>query len=264
MNTSIQSLNVINVASPCPANWDDMTGDDRKRFCGQCNLHVYNLSDMPEVDALKLVNEAGDGRLCIRFFRREDGTMLTRDCPVGLRAVRVKFARMFASAAAMLGAVTLSSFFGRSALSEDAIGKPVDPKPLLRLKEVKGEACVIAPAVSLDKLGGVALVKLLRTARERDAKVTGGMPDPLDPDVILESERQSLETRISAKDWKCPAPGTKEYEALMKQLTSALKQHPDLMQPLVPPVIHEAVLGKMALPVRKIERIEEIRRALPE
>jgi hypothetical protein len=220
---------------------------------------------MSEPDALKLVN-AAEGRLCIRFFRREDGTMLTRDCPVGLRAVRVKFARMWARAAAIFGAVTISSLFGGREARADRIPKI----QLEMLREIKGDVCLTpAPAA----LNAATLLDLLRTARERDAAKTGGMPDALDPDAILESERQSLETRISSRDWKCPAPGTKEYELLVKQLTSVLKQHADLLQQfqiatLVAPVpvdaLHPPVLGKMALPVRKIERIEDVRRALPE
>jgi hypothetical protein len=189
----------------------------------------------------------------VRFFRREDGTMLTRDCPVGLRAVRIKVARLWASTVAMFGAVTLSSFWGRVANGEEV----ADPKPKIDihlLKEIKGDVCLTPSTLPLNKLGAVELVQLLKMARERDAKVTGGMPDPLDPEVILESERQSLETRIGAKGWICPLPGTKEYEALMKQLTSVLKQHADLLQAIQPaPVMHAAVQGRIAAPVHKIE-----------
>ena len=37
---------------------------------------------MTEDAALKLVEER-EGRLCIRFYQREDGTVLTSDCPAG-------------------------------------------------------------------------------------------------------------------------------------------------------------------------------------
>ena len=33
----------LRIASPCPANWDQMSGDDCVRFCDLCNLHVYNI-----------------------------------------------------------------------------------------------------------------------------------------------------------------------------------------------------------------------------
>jgi hypothetical protein len=38
---------------------------------------------MTEEEALKLVEER-EGRLCVRFYQREDGTVITRDCPVGM------------------------------------------------------------------------------------------------------------------------------------------------------------------------------------
>jgi hypothetical protein len=40
------NLDEIEIATPCPASWEAMTGDDRSRFCGQCRLNVYNLSAM--------------------------------------------------------------------------------------------------------------------------------------------------------------------------------------------------------------------------
>src|SRR4051794_2777820 len=84
-NTSI--LDGIRVASPCPANWDAMAGDDRSRSCEQCGLRVYNLSMMTTPEATALV-AAAEGRTCVRFYRRADGTVLTRDCPVGARSLR--------------------------------------------------------------------------------------------------------------------------------------------------------------------------------
>ena len=58
-----------------------MTGS-ASALSASCN--VYNLSDMTEEEALKLVEER-EGRLCVRFYQREDGTVLTSDCPVGSR-----------------------------------------------------------------------------------------------------------------------------------------------------------------------------------
>jgi hypothetical protein len=64
-----------------------MIGSDRMRFCGQCNLNVYNLSGMTRAEAESVI-AANEGRLCVRFYRRRDGSIITQDCPVGLRAVR--------------------------------------------------------------------------------------------------------------------------------------------------------------------------------
>src|SRR5262245_25107516 len=62
-----------------------MSGDDKKRFCAQCKLHVHDLSAMTGNEAMAFLRNAGEGRTCVRFHRRADGRVLTRDCPVGLR-----------------------------------------------------------------------------------------------------------------------------------------------------------------------------------
>src|SRR6516162_5769665 len=89
MRTPLPALDDIQIASPCRASWDAMTGDDRARFCGECQKHVYDLSRLTAAEAAALI-EAKEGRVCVRLYRRWDGTVLTADCPVGLswRALR--------------------------------------------------------------------------------------------------------------------------------------------------------------------------------
>jgi hypothetical protein len=73
-------LDDICIATPCRANWDDMTGDDRVRECALCARSVYNIAAMTSEEATALI--AGrEGRLCARLFRRADGTIVTADCP---------------------------------------------------------------------------------------------------------------------------------------------------------------------------------------
>ena len=64
-----------------------MEGDDKERFCEACRLPVYNLSAMDVEEAAERI--CGDQeRLCVRFYRRPDGTVLTQDCPVGVENAR--------------------------------------------------------------------------------------------------------------------------------------------------------------------------------
>ncbi|HKS17205.1 MAG TPA: hypothetical protein VJU16_07820 [Planctomycetota bacterium] len=58
-----------------------MTGDDRVRYCSDCKLNVYNFSGMTRREVSELI-QLEEGRLCVRFYRRKDGTLVTRDCPV--------------------------------------------------------------------------------------------------------------------------------------------------------------------------------------
>jgi len=39
-------LDNVRVASRCSADWNEMYGSERKCFCADCKLNVYNLSDM--------------------------------------------------------------------------------------------------------------------------------------------------------------------------------------------------------------------------
>lgn len=65
----------LRVNEPCSEPWGSMAGDDRRRFCGRCSLHVHDLSAMREEAVMKLI--AGpDPHLCIRYSMRGDGTAI--------------------------------------------------------------------------------------------------------------------------------------------------------------------------------------------
>jgi len=103
------SLDKLRVASPCPTNWESMQGDDKVRYCELCNLNVYNIAALSRREAANLITST-EGRLCARLYRRADGTVITKDCPVGLRAIRRKAARMTAAAFAALVTLATSAF----------------------------------------------------------------------------------------------------------------------------------------------------------
>ncbi len=74
---------------PCPTSWENMTGDDTVRFCGQCSLNVYNISSMTDKEAEAVFAKGKNGeRLCARLYRRPDGTVMTDNCPRALRKIR--------------------------------------------------------------------------------------------------------------------------------------------------------------------------------
>ncbi len=101
-------LDNLRVATPCRADWNQMTGDDRTRHCGSCNKNVYNLSNMTREDAEALILEK-EGKLCARYFQRHDGTILLKDCSVGIGARRKR--RIIAAGAfALLGTAALFAY----------------------------------------------------------------------------------------------------------------------------------------------------------
>ncbi|HEX7664730.1 MAG TPA: hypothetical protein VF407_09470, partial [Polyangiaceae bacterium] len=100
---SLPLLENVNVAAPCPASWADMQGDTDVRFCAECQKDVFNLSMMSREEAEATVAASKTASICVRFFRRDDGTILTQDCPVGLRTQRFWRRTKGLAAAGLLG-----------------------------------------------------------------------------------------------------------------------------------------------------------------
>lgn len=112
----------LTVASPCPAKWDDMVGDERTRFCSGCKKNVHNLSALDAAEAEALLREK-NGELCVRYFQRADGTVMTQDCPDGVR--RKKTRRLSVLAAGAFG-LTASAYGALTAMA--SMGSPSRPE----------------------------------------------------------------------------------------------------------------------------------------
>lgn len=101
MSKFTNPLDNVSIASPCSQDWNTMIGNERKRYCGDCKLNVYNLSGMSRAEAENLILNA-EGRVCVRFYKRADGSVLTQDCPVGWQAVKRRISRTAAAAFSLL------------------------------------------------------------------------------------------------------------------------------------------------------------------
>jgi hypothetical protein len=135
-------LDNIRVATPCSADWNKMTGDDRVRACADCTKNVYNLSDMTRDEAQALIVEK-EGKLCIRYFQRSDGTILLKDCVIGIQRKRRR--RIVAAGAAALLA-------GGGALAYKLTQHASEPRAIAGLMEIApephlGQAIVMLPDV---------------------------------------------------------------------------------------------------------------------
>jgi hypothetical protein len=124
-------LEDLRIAAPCKASWDDMVGDDHVRFCGHCEKNVYNLSSLPREEAEALL-AARSGKMCVRLFKRADGTVLTNDCPVGVRKRRRRRAAFGAVGAGLMAAASAAglSVKGEAPRSTDAVAvQGLSPAP---------------------------------------------------------------------------------------------------------------------------------------
>lgn len=174
MNDQKFDINSLRIASPCSVGWENMTGNERTRHCELCSLNVYNVSELTTIQVERLI-QAREGRLCIRMYRRSDGTVLTRDCPVGLRAVQKRVARFAgATLATVLGLFSVS--FGQKADKD-----PIDASKVKIVRTMHQELESELTGTITDTVGAVipgGEIKLLRkddkkpiTARANDEGV---------------------------------------------------------------------------------------------
>jgi hypothetical protein len=84
---------------------------------------------MSREDAERLLEERSGTEMCVRFYQRADGTMMTEDCPVGVKKKRrKKLALAIAGAGAMAAAAVTS--MSRAVVMQGAI--PVErPMPVM-------------------------------------------------------------------------------------------------------------------------------------
>ena len=141
-------LKNLKIASPCSMSWDAMAGDERKRFCGECKLNVYNLSGMTKYDAEHLLRTT-EGRLCVRYYQRIDGTILTKDCPVGWAKVKQRLS-LAATAAFSLLVSLFAGLFAVSYLKKNTeLGKRIPipfATPSQKFEPVMGDVAMPSPS----------------------------------------------------------------------------------------------------------------------
>jgi hypothetical protein len=133
-----------------------MYGNDRMRFCGECKLNVYNLSGMSRKDAENLVANA-EGRLCVRYFQRKDGTVITQNCPVGWEKVKAR-AKVYVNAVfslmmTLFGGLFIVSLFSRKTVLPEVGVLIAKPTPTPEVQTLTG---AIAPNTNTTTMGKVS------------------------------------------------------------------------------------------------------------
>ena len=65
--------NMLRIKDPCHADWSEMNGDEKKRFCGSCSKHVHDLSAMTKPQATAVLDAVEEP--CVRYTANPDGTI---------------------------------------------------------------------------------------------------------------------------------------------------------------------------------------------
>lgn len=112
-------LDNLYIATACNADWEKMKGDDKVRACQLCQKNVYNISNMTKKEAELLLRKSSDS-LCVGYYRRADGTIMTDDCPVALKQIRKSWQVFKRIVASLLGLILSSSVIqGPAAMAVD-------------------------------------------------------------------------------------------------------------------------------------------------
>jgi hypothetical protein len=128
----------IQIRTPCSKQWSELIGDDRRRFCSACSLHVHNATQLTRAEATELIT-SGESRVCLRVEYDASGAPLFREpAPAGARA-GVSWNR-----AARAGRWALSAFAGLLAACNGGVqssapengGAPNGGVPASRLGQV--------------------------------------------------------------------------------------------------------------------------------
>ena len=109
MSAREKGLDRLRIASPCASPWEAMRGDGRRRFCAECERHVYDFAQLTAREAAGLV-EATGGALCALLTRDGAGRLVTLPPPEPLAsppaiplAIRRSTPLAAAAVAALLG-----------------------------------------------------------------------------------------------------------------------------------------------------------------
>ncbi|MEP6568559.1 MAG: hypothetical protein ABJC10_02200 [Acidobacteriota bacterium] len=140
MSTIPAKIDGLRIATPCPISWEQMTGDNRVRFCDHCKLNLYNISELSRIEAEAFIAST-ENRLCARLFRRADGTVLTKDCPVGLRALRMRVSKRAAAVFAAIASISAAAF-GQQSTAKDGKTTCTPQTRILRTMAAQAESFI--------------------------------------------------------------------------------------------------------------------------
>jgi hypothetical protein len=173
-------INDLKIASPCPMLWNNMerTPEEAIRFCGECRKNVYDVSLMNanEVSLLLQKSSINGGSACMQLYRRADGTVITDDCPVGLKRVRDMWRRLKSAVAGL--ALVLTALPGMAQTRQTTSPEPTALKgKICPPNRTAGIISIPTPATPRGERGESAP---LGGRSSVNVPMPGGAPAPLD------------------------------------------------------------------------------------
>ena len=110
-------LTQLEIKKPCSADWDQMTGNSRIRFCEHCQLSVNDLSSLTLKRVRRLIAKS-KGQLCVRYHRDPAGNPILAQVPEKLNRIGKRVSRV--AAGMFTATLGLSNASGNAATSTQA------------------------------------------------------------------------------------------------------------------------------------------------
>ncbi len=173
-----------------------MEGDSWVRHCELCAQKVYNLSALTRAEAERLLSRS-EGRICTKFYRRPDGTILTQPCPSSIR-------RAWGSALKLVAAIG----FAIPAFAHDSIWC-VPSSARFERKSYEGNKSLLSGTVA-DQTG-VRLPGYDRSDLLAVVSVTRLRSDETHNVKVDDKGRFSIELVPGQYELRVEAPGFKSY-----------------------------------------------------
>ena len=123
-------LSEITISTPCPMDWNQMSGDDRMRYCTACGKRVHDVAKMTsaEVDVLFRDN---DGDVCGRLSRFADGTLMTAECGAPTESAKIPWQFTIRSLMGVIAGLATTLGIARLVADETSSAPPPPRAPLL-------------------------------------------------------------------------------------------------------------------------------------
>jgi hypothetical protein len=104
-----------------------MTGDQRVRKCAACQQNVYRFGNLDPFEVRELLIQ-NEGKPCVKFYDRGDGSVLVKDCPRGrVRRWNVRFVAVSAAAIFVFGSLGFIGISGGVNQAADRVVAVFDP-----------------------------------------------------------------------------------------------------------------------------------------
>ncbi len=142
-------MQTLQVHVPCPKKWDDLDGNERRRFCEQCGKHVHNLSLASSQETAQLTRQVESGaRVCVAYFADSTGNIQRQrggGWAYRLRLVLSVLAPSLGWGGAVAGTPDRPQERREARLDADGeivLGKVAAPTPTPTPSPIRGEAAV--------------------------------------------------------------------------------------------------------------------------